>query len=99
MHDCPVAVGDAWLKSFTKPLLKSRQLARSVVFVVFDEGPPAAAAGSPLPAIVLGPVVRPGSSFNRVTSHYGLLRTIEDAWGLPSLGRSRNVSPITGIWR
>jgi hypothetical protein len=32
-------------------------------------------------------------------SHYGLLRTIEDAWGLPRLGRSAQESPVTGIWR
>jgi hypothetical protein len=32
-------------------------------------------------------------------SHYGLLRTIEDAWGLPRLGRSAQVAPVIGIWR
>jgi hypothetical protein len=34
-----------------------------------------------------------------VTGHYGLLRTIEQAWGLPLLGRSAATTPITGIWR
>jgi hypothetical protein len=34
-----------------------------------------------------------------VTGHYGILRTIEQAWGLPLLGRSAHVAPITGIWR
>jgi hypothetical protein len=43
--------------------------------------------------------VRPGSRFARSTSHYGLLRTIEDAWGLPRLGGSARVGPVTGIWR
>jgi hypothetical protein len=37
--------------------------------------------------------------FTRITNHYGLLRTIEDAWGLPRLGRSAHATPITGIWR
>jgi len=27
------------------------------------------------------------------------IRTIEQAWGLPLLGRSAHVAPITGIWR
>ena len=28
-----------------------------------------------------------------------LLRTIEDAWGLPRLGLSRTGTPIGGIWK
>ena len=36
-----------------------------------------------------------GTSYN----HYSLLRTIEDAWDLPRLGRSASAPPITGIWR
>jgi hypothetical protein len=31
--------------------------------------------------------------------HYALLRTIEDALGLPHLGASAQARPITGIWR
>jgi len=34
-----------------------------------------------------------------VTGHYGLLRTVEQAWGLPLLGRSARVASVTGIWR
>src|SRR5207253_3403546 len=37
MHSCPVAVGDSWLASFLRPLLRSRSLENGVVFVVFDE--------------------------------------------------------------
>jgi hypothetical protein len=37
--------------------------------------------------------------YSPATSHYGLLRTIEDAWELPPLGRSARVAPVTGIWR
>jgi hypothetical protein len=48
---------------------------------------------------VLGTAVRVGSRFTAVTGHYGLLRTIETAWGLPLLGRSARATPITGIWR
>jgi phosphatidylinositol-3-phosphatase len=97
MHDCSVATGDAWLGRFLKPLLRSRQLAHSVVFVVFDE-PPSFSGNPPVPALALGPLV-PGSRYAAPTSHYGLLRTIEDAWGLARLGRSATAAPITGIWR
>jgi hypothetical protein len=30
---------------------------------------------------------------------YSVLRTIEQAWHLPDLGKSRAALPITGIWR
>ena len=43
--------------------------------------------------------VRPGAAWSRPTGHYGLLRTIETAWGLPLLGRSARAAPITGVWR
>ncbi|HUK93963.1 MAG TPA: alkaline phosphatase family protein [Gaiellaceae bacterium] len=99
MHDCSVATGDAWLNGFLKPLLRSRKLANSVVFVVFDETEGSLGANGLIPALALGPAVVPGSRYRGATSHYGLLRTIEDAWGLPRLGRSRGAAPITGIWR
>ncbi|HEX3268947.1 MAG TPA: alkaline phosphatase family protein [Gaiellaceae bacterium] len=96
MHDCPVSVGDSWLKRFVPPLLRNPELANSVVFVIFDESD---SADPRTAALALGPSVRPGSAFRPAMSHYGLLRTIEDAWGLPRLGLSAQASPVTGIWR
>jgi phosphatidylinositol-3-phosphatase len=96
MHDCPVATGDAWLRRFLPPLLRNKQLANSVVFVIFDESD---TADPRVAALALGPLVRPGSRLGPRTSHYGLLRTVEDAWGLPRLGRSATIGPITRIWR
>jgi hypothetical protein len=99
MHDCSVATGDAWLHSVLPPLLRSRQLRGGVVFVVFDEGTSDEGGGGRVPAFAAGPAVRPHSRFTRATSHYGLLRTIEDAWRLPRLGESAHAAPISGIWR
>ncbi len=99
MHDCSVATGDAWLKAHVVPLLHSPELRGGVVFVVFDEGTSEAGGGGRIEALALGPTVRPGSRFAKPTNHYGLLRTIEDAWGLPRLGLSRLATPIGGIWK
>jgi hypothetical protein len=96
MHDCPVSVGDAWLRRTIPPLLK---LPGTVVFVLFDEGASRVRGGGHIAALALGTAVRPRSRFTAITSHYGVLRTIEEAWGLPFLGRSAKVKPITGIWR
>lgn len=99
MHDCSVATGDAWLRANVVPLLGSPALAGGVVFVVFDEGSSSQGGGGNVEALALGPTVRRGAVFSRPTSHYGLLRTIEDAWGLPPLGLSASATPLTGIWR
>jgi phosphatidylinositol-3-phosphatase len=99
MHDCSVATGDAWLKAHVAPLLRSPELRGGVVFVVFDEGTSDTGGGGRVEALALGPTVRRGSRFTKATNHYGLLRTIEDAWRLPRLGFSRKGTPIGGIWK
>ena len=96
MHDCSVAVGDAWLRSQIGKFVK---LPNTVVFVVFDEGSTSIRGGGHTAALALGQAVRSGSRSTAVTNHYGILRTIEQAWGLPLLGHSAHVAPITGIWR
>jgi phospholipase C len=93
MHDCTVATGDAWLKRFLPPLLK---LPGTAVFVVFDESD---TADPGVPALALGSLVRTRSYSTSPMSHYALLRTIEQGFGLPLLGLSARAAPITGIWR
>jgi hypothetical protein len=99
MHDCSVATGDRWLKTKIVPLLSSHALAGSVVFVVFDEGTSSKGGGGTTAAFAAGPAVRPGVTFTPAANHYSLLRTVEQAWGLPLLGKSAQARPITGIWR
>jgi phosphatidylinositol-3-phosphatase len=99
MHDCSVATGDAWLAGFVKLLLRGSALRNSVLFVVFDEGSSDVGGGGRVPALAIGPLVRPHSRMNGTTNHYGLLRTIERGLRLPLLGRSAGARAITGIWR
>jgi phosphatidylinositol-3-phosphatase len=95
-HDCPVSVGDTWLRRTVGPLL---ELPRTAIFITFDEGGTSVRGGGHIATLAVGTAVRAGSRFRPVTNHYGLLRTIEQAWGLPKLGRSATARPITGIWR
>jgi phosphatidylinositol-3-phosphatase len=96
MHDCSVAVGDRWLRRVVQPLLK---LPRTAIFVLFDEGSTSVRGGGHTPALVVGTAVRLRSRYRAFSGHYEVLRTIEDAWGLPRLGASARARPITGIWR
>jgi phosphatidylinositol-3-phosphatase len=101
MHDCPVSTGDAWLKRFLPPLLASPQMRRGAVFVITDEGQGSdpGAPGGAAPALVAGPTVKRRSRYRPRITQYGILRTIEDAFGLPRLGRSAQAHALTGIWR
>jgi hypothetical protein len=65
------------------------------LIVSFDEN--AGGTVNPIPTIIRGDHVRPGPSAER-TNHYTLLRTIEEAYGLPALGRAADRSPLSRIW-
>ena len=92
MHDCSVRTGDRWLARTIPPLLR---LPNTVVFVTFDEG----FGANRVPALAAGTAVRPATRVTTASGHYSLLRTIEDVWGLPRLGRSASAKPFAGIWR
>jgi hypothetical protein len=90
MHDCSIATGDHWLRNFIAPLLTVKDTA---IFIVFDEGTSNAGGGGNVALIVAGTAVRRHTVFKVATSHYGLLRTIESALGLPLLGRPGRQHP------
>ena len=96
MHDCSVSSGDAWLRTFVKPLLARPSTA---IFIVFDEGTTTAGGGGLVPLIVAGTAVRRSTTTTQPVDHYSLLRTIEDALGLSPLGNAADATPLTGIWR
>ena len=101
-HEVDSIVGSPAAPTFNAhvvSLLHSPELRSGVVFAVFDEGTSGEGGGGRIDALGLGPVVRRGSGFSTATNHYGLLRTIEDAWRLPRLGYSRKGTPIGGIWK
>jgi phosphatidylinositol-3-phosphatase len=95
MHDCSIATGDHWLSDFIPPLLTIKDTA---IFIVFDEGTSNLGGGGNVPLIVAGTAVRRHTVFRAAASHYGLLRTIEAALGLPYLGQARSANPLTGIF-
>lgn len=102
MHNGTIQQGDSWLNNNIVPLLTSPALGKNgVVFIVFDEseGSDTSGGGGNIAVIAAGPAVTPGSTFESATNHYGLLRTIEQAWKLPLLAKSKHATAITGIWK
>lgn len=102
--------GDAWLKSKLDAYLKWSKTNNSLLIVIWDEDdsqypqPDAAHPINTTPpqnhiaAILVGAMVAPGAKSQPYT-HYDLLRTIEEMYGLPLLGGSKNAKDITGIWK
>ena len=86
MHDCSVRTGDTWLRRTVGAAARSCRARRSSSPSTRARATCAAAATSRRSSSA------PPSGRRRrsapVTNHYGLLRTIEQAWGLPLLGRS-----------
>jgi len=85
-HDTNITFAGKWLDSFLAPRL-SKFPPKSLVAIVFDEDD--RKEGNHVLAILLDPqgdVLTRGVD-NTLYSHYSLLRTVEDNWGLGSLGR------------
>ncbi len=70
-----------------------------LILVTYDEGADAAPKG-PVPFLAIGPQVSPGVDPDEANNHYGLLRTLEDGYGIARhLGHAGGASPLTGFWR
>jgi Phosphoesterase family len=95
MHDCSIRTGDRWLKKHFDRYARWAPRHNSWLIVTFDEN--AGGSAHSIPTIILGANVRPGVYTERL-DHYGLLRTIEDAYGLPALARAKSASPVSTIW-
>ena len=94
MHDCSAATGDAFLSAFLPQVLNSPDWAHTLLIVSFDEGTSDANGGGQ----VFTMVARAGlSGFTSSTrhDHYGLLRTIEDLFGLPCLEAACSAQPLS----
>ena len=84
MHDCDVATGDRWLSRTVPRILGSTAFrgSRSLLVVTFDEG---VREDNRIVTVLAGPAAKAGATSARAYSHYSLLRTVEDAWGIQPL--------------
>ena len=95
MHDCSIRTGDRWMKKHFDRYARWAPRHNSWLIVTFDEN--AGGMVNPIPTIIVGDHIRPGRYAEKI-NHYTLLRTIEDAYGLPPLGRAADVFPLSTIW-
>jgi len=94
MHDCPVASGDAWLGEILPRILDSPAWRDGgVLFITFDEGSDRSPRNE-VPTLVIAPDVPPGFRSDTPHSHFSLLRTIEEGFGLPCLADSCHANTL-----
>ena len=98
MHDGSVAEGDEWLRAHMEGYARWAVSNNSLLIVTFDEGPGSQApAETPIATIMAGAHVRAGVSDQPIT-HYSILRTIEDIYGLQPIGEDSSAAAVAGIW-
>jgi len=91
-HDCAVSTGDSWLSNVVPTISGSAAFRNGgVLFISWDEGSSNAGCcgdtwGGHVATLVISPRSIPGFRSSVAENHYGLLRTIEDAFHLAHLG-------------
>jgi phosphatidylinositol-3-phosphatase len=95
MHDCSVAVGDAWLKGFLPRILGSAAFkANGLILLTFDEGSTSTGGGGKVATIVISPKAKTTFSSAKAHNHYSLVRTIEALWGMPCMAKSCSANTL-----
>jgi hypothetical protein len=96
MHDCSVGTGDAWLRQHLEGYARWAMTHDSLLIVTWDEDD--GLHSNHIATIFVGQQVRPGR-YGRPIDHYNVLRTIEQAYGLPYRGEAARHYPITWVWK
>ncbi len=92
MHDGTIADGDHFLKAFLPQITRRPAFANSVVLVTFDEGTTNVVGGGHIVTLAITPHMTPGYKATAAYTHYSMLRTIAQAWGLPDRGSAASAS-------
>lgn len=98
MHndECGINLGDEWVKNNMAAYLAWAQQHNSLLVITWDEARKDSAENR-IATLFLGPMVRPGRYDERI-DHYSVLRTIEDMYRLPHLGRSESATSVGDVW-
>ena len=109
-HDCSLDVSDAWLTNLLNTLIPALDATGQTYFVamLFEEGQGEHTCcglpepgGGRVPMVIYSPQVQNGFEDPTPYTHYSLLKTISEAWGLPYLGHAAepNHVLITAPWK
>jgi len=95
MHDGSIARGDQWLQQNLSAYADWAKANNSLLILTWDEDDNS--EHNRIPTIFYGAGVRPGN-YNAPISHYNVLSTVEQMYGLPKIGLAARAPAITDIW-
>jgi hypothetical protein len=95
MHDGSIAQGDAWLNRQLSGYANWAVANNSLLIVTWDEDDNG--SRNQIPTVIYGAHVQPGT-YDEQISHYNVLSTLEQMYGLPKTGNAVNAPPIATIW-
>ena len=95
MHDGSIAGGDTWLGNNLSSYAEWAKANSSLLILTWDEDDNT--ARNQIPTIFYGANVKTGT-YDEPISHYNVLSTVEDMYGLPKTGYAANAPAISDIW-
>jgi phosphatidylinositol-3-phosphatase len=95
MHDGSIAQGDGWLAQNLSQYAMWARANNSLLILTWDEDDNT--SRNQIPTVIYGANVRPGT-YTETISHYNVLSTLEQMYGLPKLGYATRAPAITDIW-
>jgi len=109
-HDCSLDITDAWLTNLLNTLIPALDAISPsyVVAMLFEEGQGSHTCcglpepgGGRVPVVFYSPLVKNGFEDPTPYTHYSLLKTISQAWGLPYLAHAADDTNalITAPWK
>jgi hypothetical protein len=96
MHDGTIKQADDWLKENLDPYVQWAMKHNSLLIVTWDEDD--RKDNNRIPTFFVGPMVKTMESAKKYDL-FGLLRTLEDLYGLGHAGKSATAEPIADIWK
>jgi len=97
MHHCPIANGDFWLQNNVDDYVQWARVHNSLLILTCDEDDNVTQANQ-IPMVFTGANVKLGHTSANTVTHYDVLRTIGDMYGLSSLGNAVNAATIDDVW-
>ncbi|TKB89705.1 MAG: acid phosphatase [Nitrospira sp.] len=91
-----IQAGDRWLQKHLDAYVQWAQQHNSLLIVSWDEDNKK--ENNRIVTLFIGPMVQAGRYEQRIT-HYNVLRTIEELYGLSHSGASADTTPIIQIWK
>ena len=100
-HDCSVEIADTWLDHWVPPLMHTQAYDEgALIALTFEEGQGEhtccglTTGGGRVAMILISNWVKRGFQDDTPYTHYSLLKTISQAWGLPYLGHAADESNV-----